>query len=92
MRHRRTVVTAALVSALLPAIGCSSTSGPSHAGNISELRGNPSPAMDSLSMRGDDLSNRYAIMRDTNFRQVHDDWHAFWMTDRPSRLTFYPNP
>lgn len=82
----RTLTLAALF--VLPAalIGCSSSSGPRHAGDIDAIRSNPSPAMHTLARRDSDRLNMHARMRDTNLRAISEDIDKMFFLDRPSRL------
>ncbi|CAN0568928.1 unnamed protein product, partial [Laminaria digitata] len=64
-RHTRRLATAATLT-VLPAllIGCTSSSGPRHAGDISSIRWDPSPAMHTLAERDSDRLNNYARAKD----------------------------
>lgn len=86
-RHARRLSTAAALLAL-PAvlIGCSSSSGPRHAGDISSIRWDPSPAMNTLAQRESDRLNNYARVKDNNLRAMRQDIDAAFFLDRPSRL------
>ncbi|MFM9957656.1 MAG: hypothetical protein ACKVZJ_06250 [Phycisphaerales bacterium] len=53
-------------------------------------RSNPSPELDTLSMRRDDMDNRMTVTNDTNLRQFNRDVGYFFLLDRPSRLTPHP--
>lgn len=88
--NRRTVAALTLAAAAAMTVGCSSTSGPRHAGDISSIRSNPSPAMHTLAGRKTDAYNRRTVTVDTNLRMFTEDMERFWLLDRPSRLTFTP--
>lgn len=84
--HRRFITIAALVASPLTLVGCSSSSGPHHAGDIDSIRWNPSPAMHTLAKRDSDRLNTHARTRDSNFRMFSDDIDRMFYMDRPSRL------
>tara|TARA_E500000318_G_scaffold85651_2_gene81772 strand:+ start:31748 stop:32035 length:288 start_codon:yes stop_codon:yes gene_type:complete len=85
-RNTRRLTVAALF--VLPAtlIGCTSSNGPHHAGDIDSIRWDPSPAMHTTAQRAHDRYNSHARMKDTNLRALTEDFdHAFFL-DRPTRL------
>ncbi|MEX0877056.1 MAG: hypothetical protein WD114_06315 [Phycisphaerales bacterium] len=84
--HRRIATLAALAAAPIVLIGCSSSSGPRHAGDISAIRSDPSPAMHTLTQRDSDRLNMHARMKDSNFRMLSTDIDRLFHLDRPSRL------
>lgn len=92
--NTRTNRTAAMITLgaplLLTLAACSSSS--NHAGSISSIRANPSPAMHTLARRGDDRLNDLTVTADTNFRQFHTDLDRALYLDRPSRLHFNVKP
>ncbi len=47
---------------------------------------NPTPGSAILGGSNDKAWNRAAITVDTNLRAFTNDWAAFWLLDRPSRL------
>jgi len=51
---------------------------------------NPSPELDTLSARRDDMVNTRTMVVDTNLRSFNGDLERFFLLDRPSRLT--PEP
>lgn len=65
------------------AIGGCSSSNP----QLAEFRGNPTPELDTLSQRPDDIQNRIVVTNDTNLRMMSEDLGRFWLLDRPSRLS-----
>lgn len=85
-RNARRLTVAALF--VLPAtlIGCSSSSGPRHAGDIDAIRSDPSPAMHTTAQRVDDRYNDYARMKDTSLRAFSEDIDHMFHLDRPTRL------
>ena len=85
-RHARRLTAAALFFAPVALIGCTTSSGPHHAGDIGSIRSNPSPAMHTIDGRLDDRLNRMTRANDTNFRAFSDDIDRLFMIDRPSRL------
>ena len=81
---RRSTSLAALIAAPLLLVGCSS--GQHHAGDISSIRWDPSPAMHTLAKRDADRLNDYARMSDSNLRMLSTDIDRTLYIDRPSRL------
>ncbi len=73
-------------AAALVAGGCGSDS------QVSRIRSNPTPELDTLSQRPDDIDNRIAITNDTNLRMFNYDLGRFFLLDRPSRLSNYSPP
>ena len=73
-------------------VGCSIGESGHHAGNISMIRDDPSPAMHTLARRAADRNNDIAVSKDTNLRMlVNDiDKHLLYI-DRPSHLTKFPS-
>ncbi|MCH8508042.1 MAG: hypothetical protein LAT64_04645 [Phycisphaerales bacterium] len=87
---RRTVASLALTAAAAFLVGCSSPSGPSHAGNISAIRSNPTPELNTIGGRRADTLNRRTVSVDTNLRMFTEDFERLILIDRPSRLNMYP--
>ncbi|MGV6815132.1 MAG: hypothetical protein ACWA5W_09010 [Phycisphaerales bacterium] len=83
---RRITTMIALAAAPLILVGCSSTSGPQHAGDIDSIRWDPSPAMHTLDQRSSDRMNMHTRMKDSNLRMLSRDIDMMWFVDRPSRL------
>lgn len=50
-------------------------------------RQKPSPELDTLSRRHDDIDNRLTVTNDTNLRMLNEDIGRFFLLDRPSRLS-----
>lgn len=88
--NRRTIAALALAVVAAGSVGCSSSSGPRHAGDIDSIRSNPSPAMHTLAGRKTDAYNRRTVSVDTTLRMFTEDLERAIMIDRPSRLTMYP--
>lgn len=88
--NRRSAAALVMAASTAALVGCSSSSGPRHAGDIDAIRANPSPAMDSPAERRTDITNRHVIANDTNLRMLNDDWDRFWLIDRPTNLSLYP--
>jgi hypothetical protein len=86
----RNAVTLALAACTAALVGCSSSSGPTHAGDLDAIRSNPTPAMHTLGERKTDATNRRVIVNDTNLRMFTDDLDRFLLIDRPSNLSMYP--
>lgn len=85
--YRRTAALAALAAFPLVLVGCaSSSSAPHHAGDISAIRANPSPAMHTLDKRASGRANTHTIVKDSNLRMFSDDVDRLFFMDRPSRL------
>ena len=84
---RRSVRTAALgitaVGFALLLTGCNTSA---HAGDENAIRNNPSAALSGLGVRSQDRYNRWAYMKDTNYRALSDDIARTLYIDRPSRL------
>ena len=57
-----------------------------------DVRANPSPMLKSIAHTDQQLKNRGAYSRDTTMRQFWDDVDAFFLQDRPLRLSKYPIP
>jgi hypothetical protein len=85
-RIARRVTVAALFAVPAALIGCTSSSGPYHAGDIDAIRWNPSPAMHTTAQRADDRYNDHARMRDTGLRAISEDIDHIFFLDRPTRL------
>lgn len=81
----------ALVSGLAAAgaclVGCSAQQS-----RLNEYRANPTPDVDTLNQRHDDIDNRLTVTNDTNFRMMNSDIGRVLLLDRPSRLTPEPIP
>ncbi len=91
MRTTRRTIAALALAAAACSVGCSSSSNaPRHAGDVSAIRANPSPAMHTLAGRHTDAKNRRTVTIDTNLRMFTEDWERAMFLDRPSRLTMYP--
>ncbi len=66
----------------------SSSSKPAKARNqLAEFRSNPTPELDTLSERNDDIVNRSVVVTDTNLRMLREDWGRLWFWERPSRMS-----
>lgn len=87
----RAALLAALAGAVaLPAIGCSART--RHAGDLSAVRSDPTPALDTRSKRAVDQGNNWAVVHDTNSRMIPEDIARLFSIDRPSRLAPGPAP
>jgi hypothetical protein len=80
----RVVGVLALVSCGMALGACSSST------SAAAIRRNPTPELRTLHERSDDIRNRYALMRNENWRMFWEDWSRVMYTDRASRLT--PEP
>lgn len=80
---RRALAIVSVALAGLAGVGCSNSSNP----QLAEFRGNPTPELDTLSQRHDDIQNRIVVTNDTNLRMMNEDIGRFWFFDRPSRLS-----
>lgn len=81
---RRIFVVATLGCGLLGAAGCSS--------QYDEVKSDPTPNLDTLYQRPEDVDNAMVVTFDENDRMFWQDMGRFWLTDRPSRLTREPIP
>ena len=52
-----------------------------------QYRMDPTPELDTLSQRHDDIDNALTIMADTNFRNMNQDIGRVMLMERPSRLS-----
>lgn len=64
-----------------------SSSAPKSRNQLAEFRSNPTPELDTLSERNDDIVNRSVVVTDTNLRMLREDWGRLWFWERPSRLS-----
>lgn len=85
-RIARRLTAAALFVVPAALIGCSSSSGPRHAGDIDSIRSDPTPALHMLAQRSTDRWNDHARMKDQNLRIISEDIDHIFFLDRPSRL------
>ncbi len=81
---RRPLVVVALASGLAGACGCSS--------QYDEVKSDPTPNLDTLYQRPEDVDNAMTVTFDENARMFWQDMGRLWLTDRPSRLTREPIP
>jgi hypothetical protein len=58
----------------------------------SEVRGNVTPELETLSQRPIDVSNTQTVVWDENLRMANEDWNSLWLLDRPSRLSRWRMP
>lgn len=87
MRRRAAVRIAFLALPCLAAIGCSE-----QGSRLAEYRSNPSPELDTLHERHDDIDNALTITVDTNLRSMNQAIGRVLLLDRPMRLTREPMP
>ncbi len=80
--RRRNAVILATLAAAAGLAGCSSQDS-----RLAAYRMNPTPELDTLSQRHDDIDNRLTVTNDTNFRQLNEDIGKALLLDRPSRLS-----
>ena len=57
---------------------------------LSEIRGNPTPELDTPTQTRDDIDNQLTVTFDTNLRSLNRDLGVLFLLDRPSRLSPYP--
>ena len=57
---------------------------------LAELRDDPTPNLITMDERGDDVSNRFHLIKDESRRMLVRDWIYLWYLDRPTRLR--PSP
>lgn len=77
--------TAAALLAFAALTGCEST-------GIDAVRADPTPALETLSQREDDVNNAMTVTADENWRMFWQDLGRAFLFDRPSRLTPEPSP
>ncbi len=68
-------------------VGCTPSSDARHA----EFLGNPTPDIDGMAITRSEVSNRHALIYDTNFRKMNHELGKVFFTDRPMRGE-YPIP
>lgn len=83
---RRLIVVATLAFGLAGVAGCSSSS------QYDQVKADPTPNLDTLYQRPQDVDNAMTVTFDENGRMFNEDLGRFWLTDRPSRLTREPIP
>jgi hypothetical protein len=79
------LTSAAAACAFAAAGGCSSS-------RYDEVKADPTPNLDTLYQRPEDIDNAMTVTFDENGRMFWQDLGRFWLTDRPSRLTREPIP
>jgi hypothetical protein len=83
---RRLIVAATLAFGLAGFAGCASDS------LHEQVKADPTPNLDTLHQRPEDIDNAMVVTFDENGRMFWQDLGRFWLTDRPSRLTREPIP
>ncbi len=85
---RRSLATLGIVSLSGAALlsGCCFTDNE----RLNEVRCDPSPNIDTMSQRSEDVDNAMTVTLDENGRLFSEDMGRFWLLDRPSRLS--PGP
>ena len=68
--------------------GCTSTGN----ARLDDVRSDPSPNVDSLYQRPEDIDNAMTVTLDENWRMFWQDMGRVWLLDRPSRLSPEPMP
>jgi hypothetical protein len=58
---------------------------------LDEVRYDPSPNIDTMSQRSEDVDNAMTVSMDENGRMFWEDMGRLWMVDRPSRLSKGPH-
>ncbi len=79
-------------SLLAPAMLVGCASGDYSDQLAAEVRSNPTPELDTLSQRHQDIENSIALTVDENWRMFTQDMGRFWLLDRPSIMTPEPVP
>lgn len=87
MRRRAATGTALLALACAAAVGCSAQDS-----RLASYRLNPTPELDTLHERHDDIDNALTITTDTNLRSMNQTIGRVLLLDRPMRLTREPMP
>ena len=83
---RRLIVAAVLSCGLAGFAGCASDS------RYEQVKADPTPNLDTLYQRPEDVDNAMTVTFDENGRMFWEDMGRFWLTDRPSRLAREPIP
>ena len=88
MKSRMSTLTAAclLAAAALSLAACSTPS------RYQAVKDDPTPNVDTLYQRPQDVDNSLTVMWDENWRMFTQDLGRAFYTDRPSRLTREPVP
>jgi len=84
-KSTKAAATIILAAGLLSLTACTGSS-TRHAGNISSIRANPTPAMHTLARRASDRANTHARTIDTDLRSFNNDFDRVLHLNRPSRL------
>ena len=79
------LATCALAASALLLGGCSESES-----QLADARFNPTPELNNLTDRPDDQDNRIHSNFDTNWRSMSRDLGVFFLLDRPSHLSPYP--
>ncbi len=87
MRRSAAVRAALLAASCLAAVGCSSQDS-----RLAAYRLNPTPELDTLHQRHDDIDNAMTVTIDTNLRAMNQNIGRVLLLDRPMRLTREPMP
>jgi len=87
MSTRRRATLALLALSAIAATGCSAQQS-----RLAGYRANPTPELDTLSQRRDDMDNRMTVTNDSNLRMLNEDLGRMFFLDRPSTLTPKPVP
>lgn len=86
-RSKFVIGTLVIAAGLGGALGCTRQQS-----RLVGYRANPTPELDTLHQRHDDIDNRLTVTSDTNFRMMNQDIGRALLLDRPSRLTPEPVP
>lgn len=87
MSSRKLIVLGALLLCGGLSSGCMFTGN----SQLNEVRSDPSPNLDTLSQRPEDMDNAIVYTFDENGRMFWEDLGRVWFTDRPSRLSREPH-
>lgn len=81
-----TLATSSLLIGFIAAAGCTSNK---H-GTWGYIKGNLTPELAGTSETKLDKERNTAVVNNSDWRQVSDDWGRFWLTDSPNTLSPYP--
>lgn len=59
---------------------------------LNAVRDDPTPNVDTLYQRSEDIDNKMVVTFDENGRSFWEDMGRVWLTDHPSKLTREPHP
>ncbi|MEO1583457.1 MAG: hypothetical protein AAFR96_02660 [Planctomycetota bacterium] len=84
--RQRIIAIAVAAATPIALTGCSS-----ERNRLAEFRDDPTPNLITMDERGDDVSNRFHLIKDESRRMLVRDWIYLWYLDRPTRLRPQPS-